>query len=82
MLYKKIIEIMTEIKSCGRIKREDIVPILLPLLAKYKISIKPAEVSDYKYINQEASFIVKYELVDTEDPELQSILVQVPARRI
>lgn len=82
MIYQKITQIMTEVVSLGKIKREEIVPKLLPLLAKYKIVIKPAEVTEYKSMNQEASFLVKYELVDTEDPELQSMLVQIPARRI
>ncbi len=81
MIYKKIIEIMNEIATLGKIKRDEIVPTLLPLLAKYKMAIKPATVSEYKYMNQEASFIAKYELVDTEDQELQSLMVEVPARR-
>lgn len=79
MVYQKIIQVMEEIQAFGKIKREEIVPTLLPLLTKYKLSIKPAEISDYKYINQESSFLAKYELVDTEDPELQSIIVEVPA---
>ena len=81
MVYQKIIEIMEEIQAFGKIKREEIVPTLSPLLTKYKLSIKPAETNEYKYVNQEASFLAKYELVDTEDPELQSIIVEVPARR-
>lgn len=82
MIYKKINEIMNEIIPLGKIKREEIVPKLLPLLAKYNIVIKPAEVTDYTYREQESSFISKYEIVDTEENELSSIIVQVPARRI
>lgn len=81
MIYKKIIEIMNEIATLGKIRRDEIVPTLLPLLAKYKISIRPVAVSEYKYMNQEASFIAKYELIDTEEQELQSLIVEVPARR-
>lgn len=77
MIYKKIVDIMNEIIPLGKIKREEIVPMLLPLLAKHKIAIKPAEVSDYKYSNQEASFLAKYELVDTED-NLESMIIQLP----
>lgn len=78
MIYQKIINVMEDINPLGKIKREDIVPKLLPILTKYKIAIRPAEVTDYKYMNQEASFIMKYELIDTEDKELKSIIIQIP----
>ena len=78
MIYQKIINVMEDIIPLGKIKREDIVPKLLPILTKYKIAIRPAEVTDYKYMNQEASFIMKYELIDTEDKELKSIIIQIP----
>lgn len=79
MIYNKISDIMNEIIPLGKIRREEIVSTLLPILAKYKIVIKPGEVKDYSYTKNESSFIVTYEVIDTEDPELKSILVEVPA---
>lgn len=79
MIYNKISDIMNEIIPLGKIKRDEIVSTLLPILAKYKIAIKPGEIRNYHYARNEASFIVTYEIVDTEDPELKSILVEVPA---
>ena len=79
MIYNKISDIMNEIIPLGKIKRDEIVSTLLPILAKYKIAIKPGEIKNYHYTRNEASFIVTYEIVDTEDPELKSILVEVPA---
>ena len=79
MIYNKISDIMNEIIPLGKIKRDEIVSTLLPILAKYKIAIKPGEIKNYHYARNEASFIVSYEIVDTEDPELKSILVEVPA---
>ena len=79
MIYNKISDIMNEIIPLGKIKRDEIVSTLLPILAKYKIAIKPGEIKNYHYARNEASFIVTYEIVDTEDPELKSILVEVPA---
>lgn len=78
MIYNKISDIMNEIIPLGKIKRDEIVSTLLPILAKYKIAIKPGEIKNYHYARNEASFIVTYEIVDTEDPELKSILVEVP----
>ena len=79
MIYNKISDIMNEIIPLGKIKRDEIVSTLLPILAKYKIAIKPGEIKNYHYARNESSFIVTYEIVDTEDPELKSILVEVPA---
>ena len=79
MIYNKISDIMNEIIPLGKIKRDEIVSTLLPILAKYKIAIKPGEIKNYHYARNEASFIVTYEIVDTGDPELKSILVEVPA---
>lgn len=83
MIYQKISEIMFELSDIGKIKREDIVPTMLPLLAKKKIAIKPSTITDYKFIENNASFIATYELVDTEnikeDGKLESIIVQLPA---
>ena len=79
MIYNKISDIMNEIIPLGKIKRDEIVSTLLPILAKYKIAIKPGEIKNYHYARNEASFTVTYEIVDTEDPELKSILVEVPA---
>lgn len=79
MIYNKISDIMNEIIPLGKIKRDEIVSTLLPILAKYKIAIKPGEIKNYHYAKNESSFIVTYEIVDTEDPELKSILVEVPA---
>ena len=79
MIYNKISDIMNEIIPLGKIRREEIVSTLLPILAKYKIAIKPGEIKNYHYTKNESSFIVTYEIVDTEDPELKSILVEVPA---
>ena len=79
MIYNKISDIMNEIIPLGKIRREEIVSTLLPILAKHKIVIKPGEVKDYSYTKNESSFIVTYEVIDTEDPELKSILVEVPA---
>lgn len=78
MIYQKIVNIMEELVPIGKIKREEITSIMQPLLAKYKLVIKPSEVIDYKHINQEASFKMKYEIVDAEDNELQSIYLEVP----
>ena len=79
MIYNKISDIMNEIIPLGKIRREEIVSTLLPILAKHKIVIKPGEVKNYSYTKNESSFIVTYEVIDTEDPELKSILVEVPA---
>lgn len=79
MIYNKISDIMNEIIPLGKIRREEIVSTLLPILAKHKIVIKPREVKDYSYTKNESSFIVTYEVIDTEDPELKSIIVEVPA---
>lgn len=79
MIYNKISDIMNEIIPLGKIRREEIVSTLLPILAKHKIVIKPGEVKNYSYTKKESSFIVTYEVIDTEDPELKSILVEVPA---
>lgn len=79
MIYNKISDIMNEIIPLGKIKRDEILSTLLPILAKYKIAIKPGEIKNYHYTKNESSFIVTYEIVDTEDPELKSILVEVPA---
>lgn len=79
MIYNKFSDIMNEIIPLGKIKRDEIVSTLLPILAKYKIAIKPGEIKNYHYTKNESSFIVTYEIVDTEDPELKSILVEVPA---
>lgn len=78
MIYKKIVNIMEELVPIGKIRREEITSIMQPLLAKYKLVIRPAEVIDYKYINQEASFKLKYEIVDADDNELKSIKLEVP----
>ena len=78
MIYQKIVNIMEELVPIGKIKREEITSIMQPLLAKYKLVIKPSEVIDYKHINQEASFKMKYEIVDADDSELQSIYLEVP----
>lgn len=79
MIYNKISDIMNEIIPLGKIKRDEIVSTLLPILAKYKIAVKSGEIKNYHYTKNESSFIVTYEIVDTEDPELKSILVEVPA---
>lgn len=79
MIYNKISDIMNEFIPLGKIRREEIVSTLLPILAKHKIVIKPGEVKNYSYTKKESSFIVTYEVIDTEDPELKSILVEVPA---
>lgn len=79
MIYNKISDIMNEIIPLGKIRREEIVSTLLPILVKHKIVIKPGEVKNYSYTKNESSFIVTYEVIDTEDPELKSILVEVPA---
>ena len=63
MIYQKIVNIMEELVPIGKIKREEITSIMQPLLAKYKLVIKPSEVIDYKHINQEASFKMKYETI-------------------
>lgn len=81
MLYQKIINIMEELIPIGKIRRDEIATVMQPLLVKHKIVIKPQEVIDFKCINQEASFKMKYELVDAEDNELKSILIEVPAGR-
>lgn len=78
MIYQKIVNIMEELVPIGKIKREEITSIMQPLLAKYKLVIRPSEVIDYKYVNQEASFKLKYEIVDADDSELQSINLEVP----
>lgn len=82
MIYQKIVSIMEELVPIGKIKRDEIVTVMQPLLVKYKIVVKPIEVIDYKCINQEASFKMKYEIVDAEDNELRSVLVELPAGRI
>lgn len=82
MIYQKIIDIMDELVPMGKIRREEITSVMQPLLAKHKLTIRPMEIADYKHINQEASFKVKYEIVDAEDSELQSIYVEVPGGRI
>ena len=79
MIYNKISDIMNEIIPLGKIKRENIVSTLLPILVKHKIVIKPGEIKNYSFMKNESSFIVTYEVIDTEDPELKSILVEVPA---
>lgn len=79
MIYEKISQIISEVSTMEKMRREEIVPKMLPLLAKYKIAIKPLEISDYHYKDDEASFIAKYELVDTEDSNLTSIIAQLPA---
>lgn len=88
MIYQKIAEIMMELSEIGKIKREEIVPIMLPLLAKNKIVIKPGEITDYKFIDNKSSFVASYELVDTEvqaeantndSSQYESIIVQLPA---
>ena len=71
MIYNKISDIMNEIIPLGKIRREEIVSTLLPILAKHKIVIKPGEVKNYSYTKNESSFIVTYEVIDTEDPELK-----------
>lgn len=82
MIYEKIVKIMDELIPIGKIKREDITSVMQPLLCKNKIVIKPSEVIDYKFVNQEASFKMKYEIIDAEDEELQSINIEVPGGRI
>lgn len=79
MIYNKISDIMNEIIPLGKIRREEIVSTLLPILAKHKIVIKPGEIKNYSFMKNESSFIATYEVVDTEDPDLKSILVEVPA---
>ena len=79
MIYNKISDIMNEIIPLGKIRREEIVSTLLPILAKHKIVIKPGEIKNYSFMKNESSFIAPYEVVDTEDPDLKSILVEVPA---
>lgn len=37
MIYNKISDIMNEIIPLGKIKRDEIVSTLLPILAKYKL---------------------------------------------
>lgn len=78
MIYKKIVSIMKDLASNGKIKREEITTVIQALLTKYQLVIKPTEVMDYKFINQEASFKIKYEIVDAEDEALSSIFVEVP----
>lgn len=78
MIYNKVTEIMTELIPIGKIRREEITTVMQPLLAKYKLVLKPAEISEYKFANQESSFKVKYELVDAEDANLSSIMMEVP----
>lgn len=82
MIYQKIVNIMEELVPIGKIKREEITTVMQPLLVKHKIVIKPQEVIDFKCINQEACFKMKYEIIDAEDNELKSILVELPAGRI
>lgn len=79
MIYNKISDIMNEIIPLGKIKRENIVSTLLPILVKHKIVIKPGEIKNYSFMKNESSFIATYEVVDTEDPDLKSIIVEVPA---
>lgn len=86
MIYQKITEIMLELSNIGKIKREDIVPTMLPLLSEKKIVIRPTTITDYRFIENNASFIATYELVDTETigntKEYESIKVQLPAGRM
>lgn len=79
MLYQKIINIMEELIPIGRIRRDEITTVMQPLLVKHKIVVKPQEVIDFKCIDQGASFRMKYELIDAEDNELKSILIEVAA---
>ena len=79
MIYEKIAEIMKELSTQEKIKREDITKVMQPLFAKYMLVLRPVEVVDYKFENQEASFKIKYELVDAEEKNnLQSIFLEVP----
>lgn len=83
MIYQKIVEIMNELTKIGKIKREEIVPTMLPILASKKLVIRPIEISDYRYMNNNASFNATYELVDTESSnennEYASIIIKLPA---
>lgn len=81
MIYNKITEIMNDLIPMGKIRREDISTVMQPLLAKYKLVLKPSEICDYKFVNQESSFKVKYELVDAEDEQLRSIFIEVHGGR-
>lgn len=91
MIYQKVSEIMLELSKKGKIRREEIVPTMLPLLAEKKLVIKPTVINDYKFEDNNASFLATYELVDTETYEdtrnrnsnnssqYESIIVQLPA---
>lgn len=77
-IYQKIVSLKEELIPIGKIKREEIIAVVQPLLVKYNLVIKP-DVDNYKYENQEASFKAIYEIVDAEDSNLESILIKVPA---
>ena len=79
MLYQKIINIMEELIPIGKIRRDEITTVMQPLLVKHKIVVKPQEVIDFKCVDQGASFKMRYELIDVEDNELKSILIEVAA---
>lgn len=81
MVYQKIVKIMGELVPIGKIKREEIVTVMQPLLVKHNLVVRPATVSDYKFINQEANFITKYEVVDAESGNHPAITLEVPGGR-
>lgn len=78
MIYQKIVKIMEELSPKGKIRREDITSVMQPLLSKYKLVIRPSEVSDYRFANQEACFKIRYEIIDAEDEQLRAIYTEVP----
>lgn len=82
MIYQKINKIMFELCKLGKIKREEIIPTVSPLLAREKIIINPTDIADYRFGDNQASFIVSYEIIDSEEKDengYQSMIVKLPA---
>ena len=89
MIGEKIINIMSEInpiekteldeeKNYKYAKSEEIIAMVKPLLVKYKVIILPVKVTNFTPQGNKVFINMKYQFIDVESPEKDSIEVEIP----
>ena len=89
MIGQKIINIMSEIEAIPKTeldeeknykfaKSEEIIAMVKPLLVKYKVIILPVKVTNFTPQGNKVFITMKYQFIDVEDPNKESIEVEIP----
>lgn len=90
MIGQKIIRIMSEIEAVPKTeldeeknykfaKAEEVIAMVKTLLVKYKVIILPVKVTNFTPQGNKVFITMKYQFIDVEDPNNESIEVEIPS---